>query len=100
MNKALVALLFLATILATVAATQEDSNISFQRRALSSAFNPNKPYTEAPAFSYIVSLQAAIWVVVTLVIVLFFTLRAMLAMDDNKEQDTILYAKFLANVNN
>jgi hypothetical protein len=99
MNKALTLLLLLSVMVYSIAAQTQETPISFKGRVLSNAYDPTEPYTKTPAVSYIVSLQSAIWVTVGLVVVLFFTLQAMLRMDDNKEQDTILYAKFLANVN-
>lgn len=98
MNKAFVALLFLAVMVGSIAAQQENSSVSFKSRVLSNTEQKVGVYANPPV-SNIVAVQSAIWVTVGLVVVLFFTLRAMLSMDDNKEQDTILYAKFLANVN-
>jgi hypothetical protein len=101
MNKALATLLLLLSVMicSISAQVQEEPNISFRARVLSDTYNITSNYTSGPAVSYIVSLQSAIWVPVVLVVVLFFTLQAMMNMDANKEQDTILYAKFLANVN-
>jgi hypothetical protein len=99
MNKAFATLLVLSIMVCSIAAQAEDQPISFKGRVLSLAIDPNAPYTEGPVVARIVALQSAIWVAVGLAVVLFFTLQAMLNMDANKEQDTILYAKFLANVN-
>ena len=42
--------------------------------------------------------QAAIWVTITLTIIAVVSVIALYAIDDVKNRDTILYAKFLANL--
>lgn len=39
--------------------------------------------------------QAFIWVSIILAVVLFFSVLALLGLDEGQEKDTILYAKFL-----
>ena len=39
--------------------------------------------------------QAYIWVPIILVVVLFYSVMAIFYMDLNKEQDTLIYAKFI-----
>lgn len=42
--------------------------------------------------------QAAIWVTITLILITVASVYALYAIDDIKSRDTILYAKFLANL--
>jgi uncharacterized membrane protein YvbJ len=43
----------------------------------------------------VASKEIVIWTVIILVFVLFFSVFALAFMDNNKERDTILYAKFI-----
>ena len=42
--------------------------------------------------------QYCIWVSIVLILVLFYAVMAIVNMDLNKGQDTILYAKFLTRI--
>jgi len=49
-------------------------------------------------YSKLVAVQAFIWVPILLIIITGCTVCFMLRMDENKEKDTLVYAKFLTNV--
>ena len=53
---------------------------------------PDIPYTD------VVKKQAFIWVSLTLAFALLMTMCILCRMDPDKSQDTLLYAKFLAEV--
>lgn len=45
-----------------------------------------------------VAKQAAIWISVIMLLILVYTVCFFMDMDADKNKDTLLYAKFLANV--
>jgi hypothetical protein len=56
--------------------------------------NPNK----FANVGVITRTQAAIWMPIIMVIIVIAAVYALFAIDDKKNRDTILYAKFLANL--
>ena len=65
-----------------------------------SAANPKKPHVmvNMQEYSKLVAVQAFIWVPILLIIITGYTLCFMMRMDADKAKDTLVYAKFLANV--
>ena len=64
--------------------------------------DPTKTATGAPAVAadagVITRKQAGIWIPIMMAIISVASVYALYAIDDVKNRDTILYAKFLANL--
>ena len=58
---------------------------------------PTNAYISVVPQADVVAKQAYIWVSVTLAFFLLMTLCVLCRMDPDKSQDTLLYAKFIAN---
>lgn len=54
--------------------------------------------TSMQNYANLVGVQAAIWVPILLIIITGCTVCFMMGMDKDKHKDTLVYAKFLANV--
>ena len=63
-----------------------------------SANNQPTPITTAIQYSNLVAVQAFIWIPILLIITVGCTVCTMISMDADKSKDTLVYAKFLANV--
>eukprot|EP00347_Sterkiella_histriomuscorum_P011604 403371819 len=98
-NKALFAILILATLsFSAYAHVNEPVSIlkAFtELESTTSATNVLKQGATIPTLSDIASRQIVIWVVIIMVVVLFYSVMAIVYMDIDKEKDTILYAKFI-----
>jgi hypothetical protein len=62
------------------------------------ATNGSTPITSAIQYSNLVAVQAFIWIPILLIITVGCTVCTMISMDADKSKDTLVYAKFLANV--
>lgn len=56
---------------------------------------PSNEFRGTVTTSDVAKKQSFIWVGIILAVVLFFSIMALLGLDEGKEKDTILYAKFL-----
>jgi len=56
------------------------------------------PITSSEQYSNLVAVQAFIWIPILLIIITGCAVCTMMSMDADKSKDTLVYAKFLANV--